>query len=346
MSQDEMQSLAAQIADTLGETEPGPCAQIAAIIEKCGMETARSLLEETQAIQAKGGMMLPNKSRMRTPGGVYFYLARKQLPRDVARTIFLPREGWQQKPKIPSDLPASQPSKPVFDWDDRLRIIEPLLAETGEIVELKVTITGRPGKIDDSHKDLIITTMSYTFRQPSFPKGVPQPPQTPVVYTIYISAKQWKKVEESLTNPDDFLIVEGSCAFDEQVGGMAVYALGVSTKHLDVKRRDAQKAAVDAEGDGGAKPRRENVPAARPSRPRREFDGSAAPSVTATATMPGVPTEVSQKLTELYASASLFRQKIAAIQSKPAGQQFGLEMTQKLLKNIEEEIAAIEKKYQ
>jgi len=59
----------------------------------------------------------------------------------------------------------------------------------------------------------------------------------------------------------------------------------------------------------------------------------------------GIPAPVHQKLTELYASASLFRQKIASLQSKPTGQQFGLELTQKLLKQVEDEIAGIEKQY-
>lgn len=52
-----------------------------------------------------------------------------------------------------------------------------------------------------------------------------------------------------------------------------------------------------------------------------------------------------KKLTSLYAAAELYRQKIAAIEAKPADQRFGLEMMQKLLKNTEDEIATLEKKY-
>ena len=60
---------------------------------------------------------------------------------------------------------------------------------------------------------------------------------------------------------------------------------------------------------------------------------------------PNLPPDVARKLNELRSSASLFRQKVATIQGKPVGQQFGLEMTQKLLKNVEDEIAALEKKH-
>ncbi|HSS98844.1 MAG TPA: phosphorylated adapter RNA export RNA-binding domain-containing protein, partial [Terriglobales bacterium] len=88
MSQDEMQALAQQIAKILGETDKKPRAQIAAIIERCGIEFTQKLFQETQAIQAQGGMMLADQSRQRTLGGIFFYLARKQIPRELVKVIF------------------------------------------------------------------------------------------------------------------------------------------------------------------------------------------------------------------------------------------------------------------
>jgi hypothetical protein len=341
LSQDEMQSLAQQIAETLGETDKKPRAQITAIIERCGIEFAQQLLQETQTIQAQGGMMLADQSRQRTLGGIFFYLARKQVPRDLVKVIFPGYSDPNNRSK-PEAASADAPNSLVrFNWDERLSIIQPLLEQQGVLTTVKVTLVGRPGKIDNSHKDLIITTMSYTLKTASLPKGVPTPSSKPTLYTVYMSAKQWKKVEDSLANPEDALIIEGSCAFDEQIGGIAVYAMNVSSKQLEAKKRQSQKEV----GGATTNAKSENTPTSQPSRPRREFDDSPLP-VFATSTMPSVPTEISQKLTELYASASLFRQKIAAIQSKPAGQQFGLEMTQKLLKNVEDEIASIEKKHQ
>jgi hypothetical protein len=343
LSQDEIQALAQQIAEALGETDNKPRAQIAAIIECCGSEFVQKLFQEAQTIQAQGGMLLADQSRQRTLGGIFFYLARKQIPRELVKVIF---PGYSDPNKRTSPKAASTngpKSFKRFNWNERLSIIQPLFEQQGVLNIVKVTLTGRPGKIDSSHKDLIITTMNYTLKSPNLPKGVPTPPDKPTVYTVYISAKQWKKVEEAVANPKDMLIVEGSCALDEQLGGIAVYAMGVSTKLLDAKKRQSLK----EEGGATVSAKSENAPL--PPRPRREFDGSVPslpPPTLATATIPHVPTEVSQKLTELYASASLFRQKIAAIQSKPAGQQFGLEMTQKLLKNVEDEIASIEKKYQ
>ena len=60
---------------------------------------------------------------------------------------------------------------------------------------------------------------------------------------------------------------------------------------------------------------------------------------------PGLPSEIAQKLIELHTAAATFRQKIDAISAKPEDQQFGLEMTQRLLKNIEKQIADLEQAY-
>jgi hypothetical protein len=47
-------------------------------------------------------------------------------------------------------------------------------------------------------------------------------------------------------------------------------------------------------------------------------------------------------LRDLNAAADLYREKIASIETQPAGQQFGLEMTQKLLREVEDKISTLE----
>ena len=44
-------------------------------------------------------------------------------------------------------------------------------------------------------------------------------------------------------------------------------------------------------------------------------------------------------------AASQFREKIAALEAKPEDKRFGLDMTQKLLANTEQKIAALMQKY-
>ena len=63
------------IADELGETEELPRAQIFEMVRALGRTQARALLLRTQEIEAAEGLLVPDGSRRRTPGGVYFHLA-------------------------------------------------------------------------------------------------------------------------------------------------------------------------------------------------------------------------------------------------------------------------------
>jgi hypothetical protein len=59
----------------------------------------------------------------------------------------------------------------------------------------------------------------------------------------------------------------------------------------------------------------------------------------------GVPSSIAETLRKLYSAATTYRQKIDDIKSKPEAQQFGLEMTEKLLASTEKQIASLEKQY-
>lgn len=322
MTQEQNKSLSVYIAEQLGETDKKPRRQIAAIVEHCGVEFAETLLKDTLETEANGGMMLSDQSRRRTAGGVFFHLARGRMPKATAKVIF---------PNYFKPKPASerQPELPKFNWGNRLEILRPLVDEKGEASTVKITLIGRPGKIDLNNRDVVITAMTHAARNATLPKGVPQPPEKATLYTVYIAAKQWRRVEEPIANPEDMLIIEGTCAYDEKIGGMAVYAMSVTTKALEAKKRQDQKEKA------GSPP--------VPTEPLSPV--TPPPPVTVMPENANLPPDVAQKLNGLYASASLFRQKIATLQAKPTGQQSGLEMTQKLLKNVEDEIAALEKKY-
>lgn len=336
VSPEDIQAATRELAERLQETEEKPVRQIALIFEHCGAEFAQAVYAETLQVEANGGMMLPDQSRRRTVGGVYFYLARGKMEPEMIKLIFpgykVPRKGDEAPDPAAAALPP-------FEWGDRAGVIESLSAEAGELSNVKVTLVGRPGRVE-LRKEVAITTMNYTVKSPTLPKGVPTPPSAPTLYTVYIGLKQWKRIEEAIANPEDALVIEGTAAYDPEVKGMAVFATSITTKLLDAARRQQQKESTGASAmPEGAAPT--PTPAA-PVAPASAGKKAAAPR---TKSAPGIPDEVKQKLSELYASASLFRQKIANLQGKPAGQQFGMEMTQKLLKNVEEEIAALEKKY-
>jgi hypothetical protein len=67
------------LLETLNETERRPLLQINRILERVGIDIMMEKLEETEKIEAEGGMLLEDNSRQRTKGGVFFYLIKGYL---------------------------------------------------------------------------------------------------------------------------------------------------------------------------------------------------------------------------------------------------------------------------
>jgi hypothetical protein len=101
------------IAKALGEVDEQPMTQITGVVKALGDEASLSLLEETKRIEAGGGMMLPDNSRKRTPGGVFFFLARQKLSHEDKVNIFRP-------------VKPAKPAQPVVEATrlPRRRVIE------------------------------------------------------------------------------------------------------------------------------------------------------------------------------------------------------------------------------
>ena len=341
-SPEENEALVNELIAILKEVEEKPCRQIRLIVEYCGAAFAREILQATLETEANGGMMLPDETRRRTIGGVYFYLARHKMTNQLQKRIF---PFNVRKPRV-DIMPA--PPQPPLKWNERKKILNALLESHGEVKNVKVILTGRPGTIE-TRKDLVITTMTHDGRFPTLPRGVPTPPEEATRYTVYISAKQWKRVEQPITHPDDYLIIEGVCAFDPAINGIAVFANSVTTQQLEKKRRAKADSEVPEDNDAAAPPPSPRPPVLmnKPSRIAETLQ-TVAETATPPAQIPiptGMPAEESEKLLGLHASARAYRQKITDLENKPEGQRFGLEMTRKLLKKVEDDIVAIEKHY-
>lgn len=247
-SQEEM---AAIIAKTLGETEEGVCKSILHIIRSVGRTHARELLSMTLQTEEHGGLLLPDGSRRRTPGGVFFYLAYSigktkngkplQKPYNTVKkpkreqTAQLPAEPKKQF-KSPLPKPVPQPA-PVLMWDDRIPVVKEAENEKGQ-ANVKITVIGRPGKILD--KGSCIVTVMESTKVPMLPKGLPTPASAPTKYVVYIASKQWKKVEEAIKDPEDTLIIEGFPKTDPEVSAIAVFATNVTTKKLQMAKKQPQ----------------------------------------------------------------------------------------------------------
>lgn len=72
------------------------------LLERCvtvlGIPQCLKLLGMVEDIEANGGLMTLDKSRRRTPGGVFFYILRAQAPRRQAHLIFA--EEMQERERI------------------------------------------------------------------------------------------------------------------------------------------------------------------------------------------------------------------------------------------------------
>ena len=232
-----------RIAQQLGETNFGARAQIRRIVERLGTERALAFLEETLEVEAQGGLMLPDGSRRRTPGGLFFYLVRTRVAPEEWADIWQARYRAKKKTAQVAAPPAPAPSPkvpppPPFEWEDRLRVIGDTLSSRGEATTVKAILIGRPGRVIEQ-PPLVITTMP-SMRVPSLPEGLPPPPGTPTLSVVYIARKQWVKVAEALQNLQDALIIEGYAAYDPELQGIAVFATNVTTKLQQAAKRQAQ----------------------------------------------------------------------------------------------------------
>ena len=209
------------IAEQLGETEPEPLKLLRKVVKKLGPEQALAFLKETQEIEAQGGLLLPDGSRRRTPGGVFFYLVHTKGPK-LVRLLF-----WQQKQEQSATSPQSPPT---FTWADRITVLDEIGVAKGAASTVKITVIGRPSKIID--RGTCVVTSLQSSKVPSLPKGVPTPPNAATTYTLYIASKQWRHVAEAIKDPEDTLIVEGFPQLDAQTGSIAVFVTTATSKKL------------------------------------------------------------------------------------------------------------------
>ncbi len=105
-------ALTDEIAAHLGETEPGPRKTIKRAVRILGPVQVQALLDRTLEIERTGGLLLPDGSRRRTPGGVFFYLI---------RTTVAPKEAY----KILRPQPAPAPAQPQEETQDPAPVPEP-----------------------------------------------------------------------------------------------------------------------------------------------------------------------------------------------------------------------------
>ena len=106
---------AATIAAQLGETERIPQQTIWRIVRTLGPERAQAFVAQAQEIEANGGMVIPDGSRKRTLGGIFFYLVRTQVTDDEAMQINRAWrwQQWKQRQPANAKAPAAPTPPPL-----------------------------------------------------------------------------------------------------------------------------------------------------------------------------------------------------------------------------------------
>jgi hypothetical protein len=236
--------LARQIAETLGEREAQPFAQIRRILQTIGPERTQAFVEQALDIEATGGMLLPDGSRKRTLGGIFFRIVRDQVSEEERKAIW-PYQTWQQRKQRGKAQTAPAPGTlrvqlPPFQWEQADEVIAEVSKHLGEATTVKVTIIGRPGEIVERQGVIILALKSAA--APSLPKGLPAPPEQPTNYLVFVSQKQWRKVADPIKNPQDKLLIEGYPVLHPRFTGITVYATQVTTTLLQAAKRQQQQA--------------------------------------------------------------------------------------------------------
>jgi len=247
-------ALAGEIAAQLGETAPEPAGLIARALRLLGEERVRATVARALEVEAAGGMMVPDGSRRRTPGGVFFYLLRTDVGQKEWYRIFRPQttghapqgahtsQGAHGAPDALTNGQATAAAATPFDWATFSVAAMEAMSERGEATTVKLTVIGKPGTVVERGDVALVALRSE--KAPSLPKGVPAPESPQTDYMALVGMKQWRKVAEALAaNPDDKVVIEGYPTVRPDFVGITVHATSATTTGIQAAKRTAAPAA-------------------------------------------------------------------------------------------------------
>jgi hypothetical protein len=238
----------AELAAQLGETEPDGLAHLKRVYRVLGPERTQEVLDRTLQIERDGGLMLPDGSRRRTPGGVFFTLVRESVGHQEFYRVFRPHgrgAGAQRGPAASTQGAQGEqtaPAEPPFTWEELPAIVDEVMREAGKVMTAKMTLIGTVGKVVE-RGELVFVAMVGEKTPTAFPKGVPAPTRGGK-YLALIGRKQWGRVAEALkADPSDRVVVEGYPSLQEGFkGGISLHCTSATTVGIQAAKRAAQQA--------------------------------------------------------------------------------------------------------
>jgi len=200
------------IAKALGESDEGPVAQIKAVVDNLGEPACLTLLAETEKIEKAGGLMRGDGSGRRSPGGVFFFLARQRLPRDVRAAIF--NDKKPREPRAPgSPVPEAKAPKSSV-------AAAPPPSSSGGLPRRRVFEVVPASKPAAAVATSVVRHEPRGEWPPALPEGAFIPPELPSAVQK-AKAKQGAQTALSNLNPTDqyLLLVELLADLHAQHGG-------------------------------------------------------------------------------------------------------------------------------
>jgi hypothetical protein len=253
------------IAKALGEADEGPLAQIKAVVDNLGDQACLTLLAETEKIEKAGGLMRGDGSGRRSPGGVFFFLARQRLPRDIRAAIF--NDKKPRDPNAPKSAPAVAKSAASGGGGGappsssaglpRRRVFEVVPAS-----KPAPTVVANPPRHEPRGE-----------WPPTPPEGSFIPPELPAA-VVLAKAKQGARAALASLNPtDQYLLLVGLLAdLHAQFGGEVPRSSGVEIPRSERKPTGISQpppaAASPVEVEETEEPKPRATPRAKAARPK------------------------------------------------------------------------------
>ena len=216
------------IAQALDEANVGLLTALADVI---GMAEIEALFQRTQEIEAAGGMLTAQGDRRRSPGGVFFHLARKAVPTGSRQRVFGAFDDANAANRW--SPPPAQPDPPTLEQATALlRAAAALPRDKKGLGTLKTAAIGRPKQI--KQMDGCTLAVLGMKRPGPMPKGLPPMPDTSqATVAVFIESRLWAKVAPALqADPKDELVVEGYLLIDARNQLTGVWAQRCTTKGL------------------------------------------------------------------------------------------------------------------
>lgn len=224
----------AEIATSLNEPNIELLNRLADAIGVAAMQT---LLQHTLEVEAAGGMLTVSGNRRRTPGGVFFFLAHKELTPEQETAVFGDPAANPVQPQAKTP-PRPKPEAPKAEQVRGLlaSAVRVPAAQKGAAV-MKATVVGRPKQIKKLSSCVMVVLGLK--RPPAMPSGLPPIPDTSnATIAVFIADSQWPRVEQALRNdPRDEIIAEGYPVNDPKHQLTGFWAQSCTTKGIQRSKR-------------------------------------------------------------------------------------------------------------